>query len=324
MFVTNRIFLPVCLFSLCFWPTDGRSFDEGALDGSILDNEVAAIYGKACEKFKAGEPKSSARVRVIDKASYAAVDGLSMLDDFRSQADPQDYNIAVYDLIDNAIEDLSVRTLKQDDTDICVEVTGYVSKRNIRQAIKDSASQEELMAETEKTKDEGQKTAAAETSQPTEKPQELPDGKVALWIEPTEFYNNTSSDKFAEIIAKEFEGGNIAIAKQKENTDYIIQSNVLRAKVDPINSDTSRLQMIVAVELKDADGNRISTEHQNRFVLFSAEEDEQEVAFRLMKKLFENACERISQKIKDLEPDQKEDRLFDPIITPGGRQTSGE
>ena len=73
MFVTNRIFLPVCLFSLCFWPTDGRSFDEGALDGSILDNEVAAIYGKACEKFKAGEPKSSARVRVIDKASYAAV-----------------------------------------------------------------------------------------------------------------------------------------------------------------------------------------------------------------------------------------------------------
>ena len=157
MFVTNRIFLPVCLFSLCFWPADGRSFDEDALDGSILDNEVAAIYGKACEKFKAGEPKSSARVRVIDKASYAAVDGLSMLDDFRSQADPQDYNIAVYDLIDNAIEDLSVRTLKQDDTDICVEVTGYVSKRNIRQAIKNSCRLfREIAVLTESTDQERQ------------------------------------------------------------------------------------------------------------------------------------------------------------------------
>ncbi len=323
MSVTKRIFFSLCA-ALIFYPAAAQSVDRNAMDGSILENEVAAIYGKACEKFKSGEPKSSARVRVIDKASYAAVDSLSLLDDFRADADPQDYNIVVYNLVDNAVEDLSVRTLKQDDKDICVEVTGYVSKKNILLALKDSESKEENFAEEEKT--EG-KQAFSKTEKLVEAPTgtaKNPDGKISLWVEPTEFYNNTSSDKFAEFIAKEFEGGDIIISRQKENADYIIQSNVLRAKVDPVNSDTSRLQMIVAVELRDAEGNRISTQHQNRFVLFSAEEDEQEVAFRLMKKLFENACERILQKIKIIEPKGNDSRLFEPIITPGGHQTTAD
>lgn len=320
MSVTKRIFFSLCA-ALIFCPA-AQGFDGNAMDGSILENEVAAIYGKACEKFKNGEPKSSARVRVIDKASYAAVDSLSLLDDFRAVADPQDYNIVVYNLVDNAVEDLSVRTLKQDDTDICVEVTGYVSKKNVQLALKDAESKEETIAEEENNTEE---QTVSKAEKPTEFPigtAKNPDGKISLWIEPTEFYNNTSSDKFAEFIAKEFEGGDIVISRQKENADYIIQSNVLRAKVDPINSDTSRLQMIVAVELRDADGNRISTQHQNRFVLFSAEEDEQEVAFRLMKKLFENACERILQKIRIIEPKDNDNRLFEPIITPGGHQTA--
>ena len=323
MSVTKRIFFSLCA-ALIFYPAAAQSVDRNAMDGSILENEVAAIYGKACEKFKSGEPKSSARVRVIDKASYAAVDSLSLLDDFRADADPQDYNIVVYNLVDNAVEDLSVRTLKQDDKDICVEVTGYVSKKNILLALKDSESKEENFAEEEKAEGKQAFSKAEKLVEASTGTAKNPDGKISLWVEPTEFYNNTSSDKFAEFIAKEFEGGNIIISRQKENADYIIQSNVLRAKVDPVNSDTSRLQMIVAVELRDAEGNRISTQHQNRFVLFSAEEDEQEVAFRLMKKLFENACERILQKIRIIEPKGNDSRLFEPIITPGGHQTTAD
>ena len=321
MFATKRIFMLLGA-GISVVSSSVSAFADITAEGNILDNEVAAIYGKACEEFKKGEPKSSARVRVIDKASFAAVDNLSMLDAFRKKSEPQDYTLVVYNLVDNAVEDLSVRTLRQNDTDICVEVTGYVSKRNVMQALKDAEPREEtieraasgtIAAQPEISADKTEKVVAAEG-------EGRPDGKVRLWIEPTGFYNNTSSDKFADIIAKQFNAQHIEIADKKENADFVIVSNVLRAKVDPLNSETNRLQMVVAVELEDVEGNRVSTEHQNRFVLFSAEEDEQEVALRLMKKLFENACERISQKIELPIGAQKNTRPFAPIITPGGQQ----
>ena len=300
------------------------AFDGVTAEGNILDNEVAAIYGKACEEFKKDEPKSSARVRVIDKASFAAVDNLSMLDTFRKKSEPQDYNLVVYNLVDNAVEDLSVRTLMQNETDICVEVTGYVSKRNIIQALKDAEPREEAIAQVASVKTAAQAENPSVPMAGTSIAEKKPDGKVRLWIEPTAFYNNTSSEKFADIIAKQFDAQHIVIADKKENADFVIVSNVLRAKVDPLNSETNRLQMVVAVELEDAAGNRVSTEHQNRFVLFSAREDEQEVALRLMKKLFENACERISQKIELPAKASKSSRPFAPIITPGGQQTADD
>lgn len=321
MFATKRIFMLLGA-GICFASSSAGAIDSMTADGSILDNEVAAIYGKACEEFKKDEPKSSARVRVIDKASFAAVDNLSMLDAFRKKSEPQDYNLVVYNLVDNAVEDLSVRTLKQNETDICVEVTGYVSKRNVMQALKDAEPREETIAQAAPAEAAVQPENPPVQTTSTTVAEKRPDGKVRLWIEPTGFYNNTSSDKFADIIAKQFDAQHIEIAAKKENADFVIVSNVLRAKVDPLNSETNRLQMVVAVELEDASGNRVSTEHQNRFVLFSAEEDEQEVALRLMKKLFENACERISQKIELPAGASKSSRPFAPIITPGGQQTT--
>lgn len=321
MFATKRIFMLLGA-GISFVAFSGGAFAGTTAEGSILDNEVAAIYGKACEEFKKGEPKSSARVRVIDKASFAAVDNLSMLDAFRKNSEPQDYTLVVYNLVDNAVEDLSVRTLRQNDTDICVEVTGYVSKRNVMQALQEAEPREETIAPSASGESTVQPESSAGKTEKAAVAEKRPDGKVRLWIEPTGFYNNTSSDKFADIIAKQFDARHIEIADKKENADFVIVSNVLRAKVDPLNSETNRLQMVVAVELEDAEGNRVSTEHQNRFVLFSAEEDEQEVALRLMKKLFENACERISQKIELPTGSSKNTRPFAPIITPGGQQSA--
>lgn len=318
----KKIFTFVCC-GLYLIPSTVWGVAERTSGSSILDNEVAAIYGKACEEFKPGEPKSSARVRVIDKASFAAVDSLSMLDAFRQKVEPQDFNIVVYNLVDNAVEDLSVRTLKQNDVGLCVEVTGYISKRNVTQALKEAEPQEEKIVKAENTHIPTADETMTEENVVTAAHHKAT-GKISIFIKPTEFYNNTSSDKFVDIIGKQFNVENIELSSDKENVDYIIQSNVLRAKVDPINSDTNRLQMVVAVELADSDGNRISTEHQNRFVLFSAQEDEQEVALRLMKKLFENACERILQKIVALSANKQPEETFAPIINPGGREINGQ
>lgn len=299
-------------------------------EADIMDSEVAAIYGKACEDFKTDEPKSSTRVRVIDKASFAATEGLPILDKLKHKVDEQDFNNLVYDLVDNYVEDLAVRTLRQNDKDICVEVTGYLNKREIMDSVK--ALEDQVQAEAKEKTAEAQpteteikpstpQTAKADNLKTvqSEAPAVITDGRVHLFIEPTAFYNQTNSNKFAEIIAKQFENSeNIELVSNKDSAYLIIKSNVLKAKVDPINSNTNRLQMVVSVELENAEGEIISTEHQNRFVLFSSDEDEQEVALRLMKKLFENACERIIQKIKKPEIEAYRPQKTE-FITPAGK-----
>lgn len=350
--MTYKRLLHIILFfsvSLNIGNAEAYSRGQGFTAGDITDNEVAAVYGKACEKIRSGEPKSSTRVRVIDKATFVAAEGTSMLDDFRKKADPHDFNTLIYDLIDNSIEDLSVRTLRQDEEEICVEVTGYLIKKDIAEGLsvleekEAQAAEEQLAQETSPAQ-----TAAAEipaapqktnelitpaaqsnttSNQPNNEQQALEnnvadrpaeaEGKALIYIEPTEFYNHTKSNKFAEIIARQFSSdGDIMLAKQKETADYVIKSNVLKAKVDPINSNTSRLQMVVSVELENKSGEKISSEHQNRFVLFSSDEDEQEVALRLMRKLFENACERISRKIS-IPQRYSGNSILSDMITPG-------
>ena len=81
------------------------------------------------------------------------------------------------------------------------------------------------------------------------------------------------------------------ITDNPELADFIINSKILRAKVDPVNSNTNRLQMVVSVESENTDNKEKETEHQNRFVLFNSADNEQKVAAKLMKQLLEKASD---------------------------------
>ena len=95
----------------------------------------------------------------------------------------------------------------------------------------------------------------------------------------------------------------------KEQAAYTVKTRVLRAKVDPINQQTSRLQMVIAAELEQP-GKEAVVEHQNRFVLFDDKDDEQTVAANLMRKLLLQATRTVLKKVKT-----KQSRS-DAIITP--------
>ena len=126
------------------------------------------------------------------------------------------------------------------------------------------------------------------------------DKKKLLYIAPVEFYNNTTSESHTQSIRELFaDNPDFYITDKEDLADYVVRSKVLRAKVDPINSNTNRLQMVLAMGVKIKDSGTTSVEHQNRFILFSSEEDEQKVAADLMKKLFKKASEPILNKIEN-------------------------
>lgn len=324
--------------------------------GSGDDNAIH-ISGKACEKFTPNEAKSTVRVRVTDKASFLAVSSVPEVSSFRNDLNEHDYNVLVYNLVDNAIEDLSVRTTKQTAEELCVEADGYIRPDSIIQAAAEqaevaanSAQPEETMtdivnevntsyseigggqttvipptdeAELVKYKatEDGQPTAAvanrAEKNIPVQEPVLPDDSKGLVYVEPTEFFDKSTSVVHAKTVRDMFaEDNNYFITDKKELADYIIKTKVLKAKVDSINSSTNRLHMVVSVEAEFPEEKSSAIEHQNRFVLFNSDENEQEVAFRLMKKLFTAAGEKIKDKVNQAERRRRPDKALPDIITP--------
>ena len=92
----------------------------GVLAFSARTADIVKIKGEACEKFVPGQSKSSIRVRVTDKASYKAVSQVENLADVRSRMLEHDFNVIVYNLVDNYVRDLMVRTTSQNDKELCV------------------------------------------------------------------------------------------------------------------------------------------------------------------------------------------------------------
>lgn len=292
-----------------------------------------AVNAKTCEDIRKGEPKSSTRVRVTDKASFMAVEKIKELQDFRRDATPHDFNVMVYHLVDNYLEDLSAKTLSEDGQKLCVEIHAVLSADNVEQVLQNTmenilrrieAEEDDLTTPIEKPKESlyPKITPPNPAEVLKEENSENTAQTVYLYFEPTQFYNNTASSKFTDILKQQFsQNANWRITLQKEKANFVIKSKVLRAKVDPINSSTQRLQMVVALELENSKQENILTEHQNRFVLFTAEENEQEVAFKLLRKLFETAGNLLIKKIdrevkKGLPPLDENAALFPEIITP--------
>ena len=107
----------------------------GALAFSAQASDMVQIKGEACEKFVSGQSKSSIRVRVTDKASYNAVSQVQNLADVRSKMLEHDFNVIVYNLVDNYVQDLMVRTVSQNDDELCVKVTGEIPVDDINKVV---------------------------------------------------------------------------------------------------------------------------------------------------------------------------------------------
>lgn len=345
--------------------------EDVLLDKASLDSDVISVYGKDCEKIKSGEARSTVRVRVTDKASYLAVSSLPDLKNAHIELNDHDFNVMVYNLVDNSIEDMAIRTTKQTPEEICVEVTGYISGKNIFAAIDEALNRQKTASEENIAEENEEDTAAdiapqppteenqsqsdnmqtkplssedaviaqptvyapeiedipnspATTSAPKEKAPSEDDyleakasSKGLIYISPTEFFNQTTSSKYSEILREMFvKSDYFYITDKKELADFVITPKVLRAKVDPINSETNRLQMVIAVECFNPDTQETETEHQNRFVLFNSSENEQQVAAKLMKQLFEKASDKIITELEIKQRKKNNDAGLPSVITP--------
>lgn len=346
-----------------------------------------SVFATICEPLINGESKSSARVRASDKASFKAVEEIPELSRYRDRLDTHHFNLNVYRLVDNYLEDIKINTTSQENNRVCVEVSAYLPSSAIAQVFLSSDADEaeaipeaddDLMLEletedlaneisiavppkpeiiinkqiaynedqpsySEQTDATALVTAEPQSAQPQlaepqpAAPQHQPQpavrsqpayrsqpairsqqqkaedhDKTLIFVDQTEFYNGTTTAGFfAHLEQSLLVRPGVKVIAGLNNPDYILKTKVLKAKVDNVNSETSRLQIVVALELTDTTTSETITDHQNRFILFNSNEDAQKTAADLTKKLFSAGIAKLLPKIKT-----KEAVIGNSIITP--------
>ena len=314
----------------CFLIVAFLATTDFALAEELADANVEALAGSACERIKTDETLSSVRLRAIDKATFDAVKNLSEIKELEQYYSEHDLNVLVYSLVDNYIEDLNTKTTQQDDQKICVDISGYVQKDNIvlaqeeflSSAPSDQNSTQNEDIQPENTPDEtySEMPSAAQTDIDSLNEEEAEtvatnENKKLIYIAPLEFFNNTKSKNLTAPLKNLFsENSSFALTENETRADYNIVAKVLKAKVDALNAQTKRLQMVVSVTATQSGTDKSFTEHQNRFILFEAKDDEQKVAADLMNQLLTKAGKLVMKKVAR---DAKiENKSSEPFITP--------
>ena len=308
------------LFSLGLWLLFSSAAWAQSAPENASSETVETLFGSACERIKPQESVSSIRMRATDKATFDAVQNLETLISLHDKYNDHDWNVLIYNIVDNYVEDLGVQTTQQNEQKICVEVTGYVSSHNIAYAIEALEQNQISNDETSMTQttDNSFTTDSAPLQNETEDETNLNDANEEntitneektenissvplLYIAPLEFFNQTSSKEYVKILEKVFYDNAYFQQTDNENdASYVIYSKVLKAKVDAINSNTYRMQMVVSVEVKNKIEGSSAIEHQNRFILFDSSDDEQKVAANLMQKLLTKAGKLILNKVEKM------------------------
>lgn len=308
-------------FSISFLVTFSCGAAESISSAPIDSEEVFSLSGAACERIKPQETISSIRLRATDKATFNAVQNLEDIKNLQNSLDSHDLNVLIYDVVDNFVEDLAVQTTQQNNQKICVQISGFVTKNNLTFA-QENLKSENIQTSSEdfipqqnnetplstsepiQENDNEEELSSPEISQeqlPSSQTESMPVSKndKYLYIAPLEFFNNTKSEAYAQMLTHVFENNPYFNTTNDVNeADYIIYPKVLRAKVDAVNENTNRMQMVLSVEVKFMDDNSSAIEHQNQFILFSSSDDEQKVAARLMKKLLNKAGKTILNKVE--------------------------
>ena len=297
-----------------------------AFNAYAVDDTTGVSYS-VCEKIAADESLSSARNRAADKAAFHALEILPAIAAFRDKVAAGAFNTKIYELADNYLQNYRLIANRNQNGDICVTVNADVSLAKIKSAFAAPVTSSEAQP---LTADENninlppkpditinhsiayQENDAVAKVAPTPQTNMPPSRPLAVvLVERTEFFDGTSTDKFYPYLRDDLmQLKGLEVTNTPDNPDYVLKTKVLKAKVDSLNAQTSRLHIVVSLTLTDTKTNQSQTEHQNRFILFENSDDAQSTAAGLIRKLFTGGVNKLLPAIKNSLPAGKE------MITP--------
>ncbi|MBO4294163.1 MAG: hypothetical protein J5896_01800 [Alphaproteobacteria bacterium] len=270
------------------------------------ETESIEIRANACEKMISGESLSGARNRAVDKAVFLGLKNVPDLARDQALFNDHDFTVMIYRLVDDFVEDLTSKVTKSDENKVCVDIVGYINPSNI-----------------ESVKNEFKKTAKSRQTDGTNinqivqsvdadlklKPQNMED-LALVYIEPFVYFNGKTSLKYTAYLTEKLQNNAYYfLTEKKDLADYIITPKLLKAKPETLDADHKRIQMVVAFEISGLQDDVI-TVLQNRFLLYGANENQNDIVSRLLEKLIDAASLETSNKIERNEQKKLEEKAF--------------
>lgn len=262
---------------------------------------IISTNGDACEAIKNDESKASARVRAIDKASFTGVENLPQLQKYKNNLNSHDFNVMIYGIVDEFLENTTAKTISEDEKNICVSVSGQIKEHNLNSSIEKSLSERGNEAPTDMV---FENIETSEDQQKQEEFSKIPDveERGLVYIAPTTFYNGATSDNHSKLLKHLMGNSNFFyITDNMEIADFVVYTNVEKAKVEVLDENSSKLQMVIVFRLISSDGNVVAEERQSRTIVFDKSQTEQQNAQKLLKSMYAKASKRFLNEIEKIE-----------------------
>lgn len=278
-----RKFLILWFFFACF-----------GINLNVYANQVQ-IYANACERILSGESKSTVRLRAIDKATFSAIKNLEQIQSEIKNMSDHNFNVMVYRLVDEYVQDLAVKSTDDKDSEVCVEIRANILSENIESVKNEFVNENQF---TDDTKQQKVSEVIRQAQEEIKIKPDNPENLALVCVKNLEYFNGKRSVKYANLLKKHIDGNPyFYLTEDEQVADYVITPKVLKAKVDSLDAANKRLHMALVLEISGLE-KEIVSEYQNRFVLFGAEENEQKTAARLISKLIEQAGDGAVRKIE--------------------------
>ena len=289
--------MPLLLLSLILWfsPVFNAFADEV---------ESFEIRANACEKLVGDESLAGARNRAIDKAVFLALKTSPQLQEDKNLLNDHDLNVMIYRLVDDYVQDLTSKVTKSEEDKVCVEISGFINPQSIelvREEFKPNRQYRDY------NPDDAIQIAKDLEQNINLKPQNL-ENLALVYVEPLVYFNGKRSVKHAAFLKDKIKDNPYYfLTEKKDLADYVITPKLLKAKVDSLDSSHKRIQMVVTLEISGLKDD-IVVISQNRFLLYFAQDNQNDITTRLLQKLLEAAGADAVRKIEMAEQQKLEQR----------------
>ena len=145
------------------------------------------LRSQVCEKNLEGYTKAELRSKALDEASFNAVKNYIVATDEYKNIDDYVFDSVSYQIADNLLKDVSLLTIKEDETEICIEMNAKINTDEFNLFMKQHNFKN---LDKEKAKN------IADTVKSIYPEVEIPQ----IYISNLEFYNNTQTSKYTSQI----------------------------------------------------------------------------------------------------------------------------
>lgn len=252
------------------------------------------LNSKACSKVEGHQNKSDARLNAYDKAMLLAVKSSEYIKSKNLKINDYDYSLLSYKIADRAIKNVIISTTHESNKKICLELKASLDKQKADMILKDYSNPNISAEKVKEIADNVNQTLPKSIY-------EANDSIPLFYVYPLEFYTKkTTSDYTSRITEQLSFMPRILITDNKELADYYILPRLEKSSLDIIDEKNSRYSMSVSIEIKSKEGEVITKDTKNRYIIIDNSKDKQEVAKKLMIKLLTESVSTLSNQLNIL------------------------